>query len=331
MTRILLAGDQFVRNDHLREAIVAACPGQSFDFAQIELPWPTVPFGRVAEVDEASGAEEAMIAAIAGAEICVTQMAPMTERVLAAADALRLVCVTRGGPVNVNLKAAEARGIRVLNAPGRNATATAEHTVALILSALRQLPQRHASILAGEWRSDLYAYDEVAFELEGATLGLVGYGAVGSRVARIARGFGANVLVYDPFASLDGEPGVTRAESLDALLAQSRIVSLHARLTPETRGMIGTREIALMPKGAILVNAARGQLVDYAAVCDALQSGQLFAAAFDVFETEPLPAGDRLRTMPNVTLTPHLAGATKETARRAAAIAAGEVREFLAG
>ena len=329
MTKILLAGDHFVLNRHLRDAIEAAAPGAALAFSELVLPWPLVPFGPVAEVDEASDCETELAAAIGDAEICVTQMAPFTERVFAAAPQLKLVCVTRGGSINVNLRAAEARGIRVQSAPGRNATATAEHTLSLMLSALRRLPQRHAGILDGEWRSDLYQYRDVAFEIEGSTIGLVGYGAVGSRVARIARGFGATVLVYDPFTRIDDSEQVRQVHTLPDLLAASRIVSLHARLTEESRGMIGAAEIASMPAGSILVNAARGGLLDYDAVCDALESGHLFGAAFDVFPSEPLPAESRLRSVPNLTMTPHLAGATKETAKRAAAIAATQVKQYL--
>jgi D-3-phosphoglycerate dehydrogenase len=330
MTRVLLAGDHFVLPELLRSAIDEALPTNDFEYSALELPWPVVPFGRVAEVDEASGTEDELIEALRGVEICVTQMAPFTERVLMAADALKLVCVTRGGPVNVNLKVAAARGIEVWPAPGRNAAATAEHTVALMLAALRRLPARHASILAGEWRSDYYMFSEAGFEIEGSTVGLVGFGAVGSRVARIVAGFGASVLIYDPFAKLDAaSDGMAQTETLEELLRASKIVSLHARLTAESRGMIGARELALMPRGSILVNAARGGLVDYGAVCDALEGGHLFGAAFDVFDSEPLPTQSRLRTAPNLVMTPHLAGATKETAFRAAQIAATNIGRYI--
>lgn len=330
MTKILLAGDHFVLPELMRDAIAEACPGHRFDYSELMLPWPLVPYGPIAEVDEASGSEDELIAALPGVAICVTHKAPFTARVLATTDALKLVCVTRGGPVNVNLEAAKTRGVRVCPAPGRNAPATAEHTIALILAALRRLPDRQASILAGEWRSDYYAFSEAGFELEGSTVGLVGYGAVGSRVARILTGFGARVLVYDPFAGI-GSDGLEKVDTLEALLSRSRIVSLHARLTEASRGMIGAKELAAMPQGSVLVNAARGALLDYDALCDALESGHLFAAGLDVFDSEPLPADSRLRSAPNLVMTPHLAGATKETALRAARIAADQVRRFLAG
>lgn len=326
-TKVLVIGDHFVTPQLMIDALRDRL-GDTIEIASRTLPWPHTPFGPVAEVDEASGDEDEVIAALPGVQVVVTQMAPFTERVLAAADALRLVVVCRGGPVNVNLKAAAERGVEVRATPGRNAIAAAEHTIALILAALRQIPQTDATVRGGQWRSDLYALDAVGSELAGTTVGLVGYGAIGHRVGRILRAFDAEVLVHDPYvepANLDG----ARLVDLDELLASSTVLSLHARLTPDTRSMIGAGQLARMPRGAVLVNTARGGLLDYEAVVDALESGHLGAAAFDVFDAEPLPEASRLRGAPRVVLTPHLAGATRQTAERAATLAAGEVVAYL--
>lgn len=331
MSRILIAGDHFVLNSLLREALSRHTPDLP-DPTELTLPWPVEPFHRIAEVDEASGDEDELIDALQGAEICLTQMAPLTERVLRACPELRLFAVTRGGPVNANLAAAAAHGVAVTFAPGRNATATAEHTVALTLAAVRQIPQRNAELLAGAWRSDYYRYNEVGPEISGATVGLIGYGAIGSRVAAILHGFGARILVFDPFI----EPGtlppeIEQASTLDELLGSADIVTLHARLTPETTGLIGARELALMRPGSILINAARGALLDYDALCDALEAGHLYGTGLDVYPSEPLPAGSRLRSIPSAVLTPHLAGASKPTAHKAAEIGAAEVGRYLRG
>ncbi len=326
----LLAGDHFVRNTLLSSAL-QSLEDVRFDFREITLPWPLTPYGAVAEVDEASDAEEQLIAALPGVELAITQMGPFTERVLDAAPDLRFLVVCRGGPVNVNVPAAIKRGITVASTPGRNAVAAAEHAVALMMGALRNLPRLHRSLVLGEWRSDLYAYDECGAELDGATVGLVGYGAIGQRVARVMLAFGAHVVVADPYVDPARVlPGIEVVE-LDELLRRSDVVSLHARLTDQTRGMIGAAEIARMPRGGVLVNTARGGLLDYEATVDALESGQLGAAAFDVFPVEPLPAGSRLLTAPNVVMTPHLAGATRQTALRAGSIAAEAVAAYLAG
>ncbi|WP_328330411.1 2-hydroxyacid dehydrogenase [Kribbella sp. NBC_00382] len=329
--RTLLAGDHFVGNDLLEAALTSALPDVGFDFTRVTLPWPLTPYGRVAEVDEASDAEEQLIAALPGIELAITQMGPFTERVLDAAPDLRFLVCCRGGPVNVNVPAATKRGIAVSSTPGRNAVAAAEHAVALMLAALRNLPRLQKTLEDGEWRSDLYAYDDCGSELDGATVGLVGYGAIGRRVARVMLAFGARVLVVDPVLDPASPPDGTEVVALADLLRQSDVVSLHARLTDQTRGMIGAAEIATMRRGAVLVNSARGGLLDYDATVDALESGQLGAAAFDVFPIEPVPAGSRLLTATNVVMTPHLAGATKQTAQRAGSIAAEAVAAWLAG
>jgi len=328
--RVLAAGDHFVLPE-LLAATLREHVGADLQIAELSLPWPDVPFGPVAEVVEASGTEDQIIAALQGVRICLTQMAPITRRVLEACPDLELVAVGRGGPVNVNLDAATEHGVAVSNTPGRNATATAEHTIALTLAAMRRIPQVHGDLAGGTWRGDYYRYDSVGLELEGRTVGLIGYGAIGSRVARIAAGFGARVVVHDPYVDPEALKGIAEPVDLPQLLAQSQVVSLHARVTPETTGMIGAEQISALPRGAVLINCARGALVDYDAVCDALDSGQLFAAGFDVFPEEPIPTDSRLLRTDGIVMTPHLAGASRETAHNAARIAAAEVARFLAG
>ncbi|MGY2744224.1 2-hydroxyacid dehydrogenase [Arthrobacter sp. UYCu723] len=329
-TRILAAGDHFVLNRLLIDAVEREVP-DGVEFTEMTLPWPLTPFGPVAEVDEASGTEEQLIESLRGVEICITQMAPLTEKVLQACPDLKLFCISRGGPVNANLKAATRHGVAVTSAPGRNAAATAEHTLGMMLAAIRRIPQTNADLSAGTWRGDYYTYDNVGPELEGSTIGLVGYGAIGSRVARMLKGFGAEVLVHDPYVTADLLAGNAEKVGLDELLSRSLVVSLHARVTPETTKMIGAAQIAAMPAGSIIINCARGALLDYDALCDALDSGHLFGAAFDVFPEEPIPAGSRLLTTRNIVMTPHLAGASKQTAAKAATIVAGDVGRYLRG
>jgi D-3-phosphoglycerate dehydrogenase / 2-oxoglutarate reductase len=330
MTRVLVAGDHFVLTDLLVDALHREVP-DGLEVGELTLGWPVEPFGRIGEVDEASGSEDEMIEALRGVEVCVTQMAPLTEKVLEASPDLRLFCISRGGPVNANIAAATAHGVAVTSAPGRNATATAEQSVGMLIATTRRIPQTHADLTSGTWRGDYYRYDAVGPELEGSTVGVIGYGAVGSRVARILQGFGATVLAHDPYLEPhDFAAGVERVE-LDDLLRRSRFVTLHARVTPDNKGMIGAEQIALMQPGSVLVNCARGALLDYDAACDALDSGHLFGAAFDVFAQEPIPPGSRLLSTPNLVMTPHLAGGSRETAERAAAIVAADVGRYLRG
>jgi D-3-phosphoglycerate dehydrogenase len=327
--RVLAVGDHFVKGDLLADAVRAHATARRLEIATMTTPWPLEPYGEVAEVHEASGSEDALAEAIAGAEVAVVHHAPVTRRVLEAAGELRIVVCTRGGPVNVNLDAATRRGVAVSYAPGRNAPAAAEYAIGLLLAAIRRIPETHAALREGTWRGDDYAWDRAGLELGGTTVGLIGYGAIGQRVARLLHAFDAEVLVADPYL---GEPlAIGERVEVGELLERSQVVSLHARLSDETRGMIGRAEIARMPRGSVLVNTARGELLDTAALCDALDSGHLAAAALDVFEQEPLPADSRLLRTPGLVATPHLAGATRQTARRAARIAAEEVARYASG
>lgn len=329
--RILAAGDHFVAPDLFAGELTAEI-GDGHPIARLRLPWPLTPFGPVAEVEEASGDEATLAGALDGAEICVTQMAPVTRKVLEGAPALRLVVVGRGGPVNVNLDAAKEHGVQVCNTPGRNAAATAEYTVGLLLATMRRIPETSAALASGRWAGEFYTYDNCGPGLDGARVGLVGCGAVGSRVARALTALGARVEIYDPYADPEVLRGAgTPVADLDTLLRRSDVVSLHARLTPETRGLLGARELALLPEGAVVVNCARGALLDEDALCDALESGRLAAAGLDVFAVEPPPAASRLRSAPRLVMTPHLAGANRSVAHNAARIAAAEVGRFLRG
>lgn len=349
MTVVLAAGDEFVRNDLLiaalrerldgsagQEAVGQDAAGRersdALEIRELHLEWPTRPWGSVAEVVEAAGDEDAVVEALAGVQVAVTHLAPFTERVFTAAPDLRLVVVSRGGPVNVNLDAATRAGVPVCYAPGRNANAAAEFTVGLMLATCRDIAAGHAELRSGHWPAHYFRYDSAGFELEGATVGLVGYGAIGQRVGRILTAFGATVLGHDPHAPAEAfEGGVERVATLPELLTRSQLVSLHARLTPETRGLIGARELALLPRGAVLVNTARGGLLDYDALCDALDDGRLAAAGLDVYPEEPLPPDSRLLRTPGVVTAPHIAGCSREVAWRAARICADEVARFVGG
>lgn len=331
MTRILAAGDEFVDPQLFVDALQAEQPNTRLDYTKLHAPWPRQPFGPVGNVHEASGTEDELIAALDGVRVAMTQMAPFTDKVLAAAPELEFVGVCRGGPVNVDLAAATAHGVQVSFAPGRNAAAAAEFALGLMLAALRRIPASDGELKQGTWRGDYYAYPNAGIELDGSTVGLVGYGAIGHIVARVLLAFGARVLVADPYADpAKLQPGVELVD-LETLLRSSAVVSLHARLTPETEHMIGAEQLALLPEGAVLVNSARGGLLDYGPLPELLRSGKLGALALDVYDVEPPPADWPLHHVPNVITTPHLAGATRQTAHRAARITAGEAARYLRG
>jgi D-3-phosphoglycerate dehydrogenase len=325
--KLLVIGDHFIRPDLMRRKLGKLA--DNFEVIEASTPFPLEPFRDIAEVKEASGSEEQMIEILQGVSICIAHHAPLTKNVLEHVPDLRLFVVCRGGPVNANLEAATRHGVSVAYTPARNAAATAEHTIAMILSALRGIPAVDAAIRRGEWKGD-YTWETAGFELETATAGLIGYGAIGRIVGRILNGFGTKVLVYDPFVKIATDDFIEQVE-LQQLLERSNIVSLHARATKESRGILGAREIAKLQRGAVVVNCARGSLMDYDALADALRSGHLFAAAADVFPEEPLPANSPLLRLHNFVMTPHIAGGTRQAAEKAAGIAAAEVGRFLRG
>lgn len=333
MTRVLAAGDHFVSAGKLIDAFEDAVDvGQAMDFAKLTLDWPLVPFGPVDGVDEASGSVDQLIDALNGVSVVLTQMAPFTARVFESCPELKFIGVCRGGPVNVDLEAATEAGVVVSFAPARNAQAAAEFAVGLMLAAMRRIASGDAELKRGQWRGDYYTYEKTGLEISGSTVGLVGYGAIGRIVARILNAFGATVVAFDPYADVKAaEAEKVEILSLNDLLERSNIVSIHARLTTETQHLLNGENLSLLPQGAILVNSARGGLLDYSVLPAMLESGHLGALALDVFDEEPPSEDWPLHKAPNVLMTPHLAGATRQTAERAAKIIASDASLFMKG
>lgn len=252
--------------------------------------------------------------------VIVRSATSVTGELLDHAPDLRVVGRAGVGVDNIDLKAATARGVPVLNAPAGNTVSAAELTFALILATARSVCAADRSVRAGEWVRSRFA----GTELRGKTLGLLGAGRIGGEVAKRAAGFGMPVIVYDPFLTEERATrlGVERGD-LDDVLANADVVSLHVPLTESTQGMIGAPELAKMKRGAFLVNVARGGVVDEAALAQALVDGHLGGAALDVFEHEPLDDDSPLREAPNLVLTPHLGASTAE----AQELVAGEIAE----
>ncbi|MER8544826.1 MULTISPECIES: 2-hydroxyacid dehydrogenase [unclassified Mesorhizobium] len=336
--KIAIIGDRFMLPEVFREKIEAAC-GDNLDIRSIETAWPDEPmqFGNAAlgldKVKEYFGDPDEVVDFIGDAEIFVTQLAPLSESMMQRLPTLKLVAVSRGGPINIDMAAAKAHGITVVNVPGRNASAVAEFTIGAILAETRLIRVGHEALRKGEWRGDLYRADRTGRELNEMTVGVIGYGNIGTRLVRLLRAFGCRILVCDPYVQLSAEDRNAGVElvALDDLLSRSDVVTLHSRVTEETRGLIGKNAIARMKPGVIFVNTARGPLVDYDALYDALVSGQIGSAMLETFAIEPVPADWPLLQLPNVTLTPHIAGASVRTVTYAAEQAAEEVRRYIAG
>ncbi|MGQ9514128.1 MAG: hydroxyacid dehydrogenase [Thermoproteota archaeon] len=241
---------------------------------------------------------------------------------------LRVISRHGVGVDNVDLDAATERGIVVTYTPGANSISVAEHTFALILALIRKINLADRSIRDGEWKG----LEFEGIELAGKTLGIIGLGAIGSNVAKRAIAFEMNVLAYDPYVDRKraSELGV-RLVDLDLLLKSSDVVSIHASLTDRTRNMLSWREIGLLKPTAILVNTARGQLVDEEALIHALKERKILGAALDVFNCEPLPPNHPLLKEQNVILTPHIAAFTKEALSRGDMILARDLVAVIKG
>jgi D-3-phosphoglycerate dehydrogenase len=273
-------------------------------------------------------ARDELLAALPGHDALIVRSATRVDaEVLARADRLQVVGRAGVGLDNVDVDAATARGVLVMNTPGANAVATAEHTWALLLALCRRVPAADASLRAGAWDRKRFT----GIQLAGKTLGVVGLGRVGREVARRGRGFGMRVLGCDPHLTADAAEDLqVELVELDRLLAESDVVTLHAPLTEATRGMMGAERLARVKRGALLVNCARGELVDEAEVAAALREGRLAGAAFDVFAEEP-PAGSPLIGLPDVVLTPHVGASTVEAQRDVSLQIVDQVLDALRG
>jgi D-3-phosphoglycerate dehydrogenase len=265
--------------------------------------------------------------AIADADAVLVRSATrITRESLARADRLKAIGRAGVGVDTIDVDAATERGIPVLTAPAGNTISAAELTLALLLALARRVPAADRSMKAGEWDRKTLS----GIELNGKTMGLVGAGRIGGEVATRARAFGMRVLVFDPFLSADRarQLGVEMA-TLDDLLARADVVSVHVPLTEATANLIGEAQLARMKKGALILNVARGGVVNEPALIAALESGHLGGAALDVYETEPLPREHAFRQLKNVVLTPHLGASTAEAQQNVAIEIAEAVRSAL--
>ncbi|MEE9589984.1 MAG: hydroxyacid dehydrogenase [Hyphomicrobiaceae bacterium] len=263
--------------------------------------------------------------------LIVRNKTQVSVQLIAAAPQLQVVGRLGVGLDNIDVAACRERDIAVCPATGANATAVAEYVIATTLILLRGAYQSRRRVLAGEWPREAFAHGR---EAAGKTLGLVGFGSVGQEVARLAKGIGMAVCAFDAMLSND-DPAWDCSDrvSFDEVLERSNVLSLHVPLTDQTRGLIGAGEIERMKTGAILINTARGGIVDEAALVEALRTGKLSGAGLDVFEEEPLTLeGARMFAgLPNLILTPHIAGLTQEANGRVSTMTAEQVRRSLVG
>ena len=259
--------------------------------------------------------------------IVIRSATKLTADVLERAERLKVIGRAGVGVDNVDVEAATRRGIVVANAPESTVTSAAEHTIGLLVALARNIPQAHAALKQGRWERSAWG----GIELEGKTLGVLGFGRIGQQVARRALGLGMRVVAFDPFVAKERfrELGVERGETPDDVLRAAEFLTLHLPLTAETRSFLGSEALAKLPEGARVINAARGELVDEDALAEALRSGRIAAAALDVYSQEPYSGP--LLELDNVVATPHLAASTEEAQDRAGVIVAEQVAAALEG
>ena len=282
----------------------------------------------IAYYDSLPGSEAELIERIGGFEavINIRSSVDFTEAVFAACADLRIVSLWGTGTDHVDLDSAVGHGVTVTNTPGVSAVAMAEHALALMLAAARRIPEVDADTKGGGWPRAFVT------QLHGKTLGVIGLGAIGRQTARIAKGIGMKVVAWTmhPNPELARELGVELVD-LDELYRVSDVVSLHLRQSPDTMGFIGSGEFASMKPTAILINTARGPIVEETALIDALERKRIAAAGLDVFDSEPLPKGHPLTKLPNVVLTPHSGGITREALEAGLKLSIDNVFDFLDG
>ena len=270
--------------------------------------------------------EQNMILALRDADACIAGSEPITARVITSCPKLRVIARTGVGFDAVNLPACDQARIVVATTPGVNHHAVAEHTIAMLMSLARNLPQRDREVRRGIWEKI------PAPRVMGRTLGLVGLGRIGRAVATRARGLGLNVLAFDPFPNREfAEQWQVEFTSLDDLLSRSDFVSLHLPMDQSSRHLINADSLRRMKRGAILINTARGPLIDEPALCDALKSGHLRAAGLDVFEKEPLPLDSPLLKLDNVLTCGHLGGLDEESQQGTLVMAAQVIIDLQQG
>ena len=263
---------------------------------------------------------------IKDADIIITQFCPMSKKVIDNCPNLKAIGVLRGGIENINKTYASEKGILVFNTPGRNATAVADFTVGMLLSEVRNIAKAHAEMKKGNWVHD-FANASYVMDLEGKTAGIIGYGNIGAKVAKRLKAFGVEVIAYDPYYKGDE----VKLVDLPTLMKESDFVLVHYRLTEETKHMINKELIGMMKPTAYLINTARSGLVDEKALADALNNHKIFGAALDVFDLEPPGADYPLVKCDNVTITPHLAGSTKDAFLNSPLLLANEMKKAFKG
>ena len=299
-----------------------------------DLSWAELEkLGQLTVYDHTAYEESPLIAQrIGDAEVIVTNKTPISQQTLEQCPNLKLIAVLATGYNVIDCAAARKKGVSVVNVPTYGTASVSQYSIALLLEICHHIGHHDQSVHAGNWanNADWCYWDYPLIELEGKTMGIIGFGRIGQAEGRIAKALGMRVLAYDLYPSDSGR-AIGAYVDLDTLYRQSDVISLHCNLTPENTRMINKDSIAKMKDGVILINNARGQLIDEQDVADALNSGKLAAAGLDVVYTEPIREDNPLLKAKNCIITPHISWAPKESRQRIIEVTAENIRALLTG
>ncbi len=312
--KIVGIGDLFIPNKYIEKGFAEYINDET---SVTTVEWKLSDFDELQKINlivEQSGAEayevpQYIVEQVKDADIIITQFCPVNKRVIDSCKNLKYIGVLRAGCENINIEYAKEKGIEIFNTPGRNADSVADFAVGMMLCEARNIARGHFGLKQGEWIRSYPNSDSIP-DFPGRTVGLVGYGEIGKKVGKRLVGFDMNILVYDPF--MKGEPQYGKKVDLETLMKESDFVSLHARLTKDNERMINEDMLGLMKSTAYLINTSRSGLVDEKALFDALKNNKIAGAAIDVFDLEPPGKDYPLVCLPNVTITPHMAGGSKD-------------------
>lgn len=333
--KVLVVGDPLVSSEKLKEAVITTF-GDSAEIVCVDWkPASDEEFWYLRSIVEKNGPSvgkppQEIYDLVEDVDLIITQHTPINAEIIARAKKCTAIGICRAGVENIDVKAATAQNIAVFNTMGRNAHAVSDFTIGMMIAEMRNIARSHAELKQGNWKKQ---YSNAAFvgDLYEKTIGLVGFGYIGHLVAKKLRGFDVEILTYDPYASEEAiEQSGCKKVSLEELCKRSDFISVHARLSEETRGLVGEKEFALMKPTAYIVNTARAGLIDEKALIDALQNKKIGGAALDVFWVEPPSKDHPLMTLENVTITPHLAGSTKDAFNRTPYLLLAEIKRTIA-
>lgn len=299
-----------------------------------DLSWKELEkLGEVKVYDRISYSEDPVIAKTIGdADIAVTNKTPISKATMDACKNLKAIAVLATGYNVVDYNYAKQKGIPVMNVPAYGTASVSQYSIALLLEVCHHIGHHSESVHAGNWANnkDWCYWDYPLIELEGKTIGIIGFGRIGQAEGKIAKAMGMNIIAYDIYPNETGK-AIAEYVDLDTLFKKSDVITLHCNLTPENTGMINKQNIAKMKDGVIIINNARGQLINEQDVTDALNSGKIAAAGLDVVYTEPIKKDNPLLKAKNCIITPHISWAPKESRQRIMDITVSNIKSFMEG